>query len=73
MRYELFIPVDVSGNLFYVIYFMPAFIRVSYVVLTPVLSSGTRVNLIWICVLCELLSIYLVSYFCIALAVFDVC
>ena len=25
------------------------------VVLTPILSSGTRVNLIWICVSCELL------------------
>jgi hypothetical protein len=52
--YELFIPVDVSGNLFYVIFYA-RLIRVSCVVVTPILSSGTRVNLIWICVSCELL------------------
>ena len=32
-------------------------IRVSCVVLTPILSSGTRVNLLWIYVSCELLFI----------------
>ena len=48
-------------------------IRVSCVVLTPILSSVTHVNLIWICVSCELLGVYLVSHFCVALAVFDVC
>jgi hypothetical protein len=53
--------------------FYARLIRVSCVVLTPILLSVTCVNLKWICVSCELLGVYLVSCFCVALALFDVC
>ncbi len=71
---ELFIPEYASDNLFYVIYFMLAWLGCD-MLLTFILSSGT-------CVMCKLdmdvyivwiIGVYLVSYFCIALANFDAC
>ena len=59
--YELFIPVDVSGNLFYVIYFMLAWLG------CYMFKLDMDMCIVWI------IGVYLMSYFCIALAVFDVC
>ncbi len=75
--FELFIPENASGNLFYVIYFMLAWLGCDMLCwhFILILSSGT-------CVMCKLdmdmyivwtIGVYLVPYFRIALANFDAC
>ncbi len=72
MRYELFIPVDACGNLFYVIYFMLAWLGChvlcdTHLIIGYMCKLDMDMCVVWI------IGVYLVPYFCIALANFDAC
>ncbi len=72
--YELFIPVDASGNLFYVIYSMLAWLGChvmccvdTHLIIGYMCKLDMDMCIVWI------IDVYLVPYFYIALANFDAC